>query len=660
MTVTFSVTELDFGRQLVGTTSASRPITVQNLGSAPVTLSAANFTFGHSTYVPGTTQSSVTFTPSAAEVYTRQVGGAPGLTLRGKGAKISIEPALLAFGNQPVGSSETKFFDVTFEAPDATAASLTSLSGAFSIATTTVAPSASSKKIAVTFKPTAAGALGPISVTLTPDAPIAGTATATMAAVSGTGVTTSAEELRQEEGGDYVHTSGSDERYEPGGQYWSPGVTPPTSGKYWEIELDHTASTDPGKKMNSYLRLGSFEANPKLTSPTVRNDASDRNDKRGHDLASMIVGFRDDTRERRGGANSTFDTVAKRQEESAKLHFRGGWRDHSDGNRISTTRGDKIEVIQGNYHMVVLGRFDDRGSGARIETSGGHVAGDTETQTPGAVMEIRYNTELYGGTWRVVQETVKGDSINRYHGDVESYYYGNKQWNEVGAETVGVPIEGSTTIGEGSTIGSGWASQTTGSDARLLKANPDITSKTWAKKIETYVGSATTPVPHIYSLTYAERIESITLAKSVVSTTEAASVLSQTGGASIVSLNTALGDIVSVNTAIVANIQINASLLALTLNAVAAQADFKYGTYFSYGTNKTYVHGNSTTIEGGQEVVSMTQNRLDGITNDINSTNNRISMSNNLVSAAVQSLVEHDYSVGATRAFVFAETLVGV
>lgn len=657
MTVTFNVAELDFGRQLVGTTSTSIPITVQNLGTDPVSFSGGNFTFGHSSYVPGVTQSSVTFTPTAAQVYTQPVGA---LTLRGVGAKLSIAPSLLAFGNQPVGSSETKFFDVTFDAPGAGSATLTSLSGAFSIETTTVSPSASPKKVAVTFKPTAAGTVGPVTVTLTPDAPIAGATTGAVAAVSGTGVVTSDEELRREEAGDFVHTGGADERYAPGGQYWSPNASSPSSGKYWEIELDHTASTDPGKKMNSYLRLGSFEANPKLPDPTTRNDEADRDDRRGHDLASMIVGFRDDTRERHGGANSSFETVAARQEESAKLHFRGGWRDHSDGNRISTTRGDKIEVIQGNYHMLVLGRFDERGNGARMESSGGHVAGDTETQTPGAVMEIRYNTELYGGTWRVVQETVKGDTINRYHGNVESYYYGDKQWNEVGAETVAVPIEGSSVIGEGSTIGSGWASQTSGSDPRILKSNPEITSKTWAKKIESYVGSVTTPVPHIFSLTYAERIESITFAKSIVSATEAASVLSQTGGASIVSLNTALADIVSVNTAIVANIQINASVLALTLNAVAAQLDLKFGTYFSLGTNKTYVHGNSTTIEGGQEVISMTQNRLDGISSEINETNNRITMSNNLVSAAVQSVVEHDYSVGATRAFVFAETLVGV
>src|SRR5690606_32659996 len=51
----------------------------------------------------------------------------------------------------------------------------------------------------------------------------------------------------------------------------------------------------------------------------------------------------------------------ERLAESAKLHARGGWRDHSDGNRITTTYGDKVEVIRGNYKMVILGRQDDPG-----------------------------------------------------------------------------------------------------------------------------------------------------------------------------------------------------------------------------------------------------------------------------------------------------------
>jgi hypothetical protein len=47
---------------------------------------------------------------------------------------------------------------------------------------------------------------------------------------------------------------------------------------------------------------------------------------------------------------------ANRMTETLNLLTKGGWWDHSDGNRVSTTMGDKIEVVQGNYKLVVLGR----------------------------------------------------------------------------------------------------------------------------------------------------------------------------------------------------------------------------------------------------------------------------------------------------------------
>jgi hypothetical protein len=115
--------------------------------------------------------------------------------------------------------------------------------------------------------------------------------------------------------------------------------------------------------MNSYLRLGNASSAAGTTDvPT------------GEDLASYVQGFSDDTRDRGSGANQAppqyFDptfqslftgdpTIGPRRIESAILHTKGGWRDHTDGNRITTTRGDKVEVIQGNYKLVVLGRQDD-------------------------------------------------------------------------------------------------------------------------------------------------------------------------------------------------------------------------------------------------------------------------------------------------------------
>jgi hypothetical protein len=73
--------------------------------------------------------------------------------------------------------------------------------------------------------------------------------------------------------------------------------------------------------------------------------------------------------------------------ESSQLHTKGGWRDHTDGNRITTTRGDKVEVIRGNYKLLVLGRQDQTKpkfagmdlSGGQADTGGGDLSADAST-----------------------------------------------------------------------------------------------------------------------------------------------------------------------------------------------------------------------------------------------------------------------------------------
>ena len=56
------------------------------------------------------------------------------------------------------------------------------------------------------------------------------------------------------------------------------------------------------------------------------------------------------------GDDTQSNTGSNRQKETLALLTKGGWWDHTDGNRVTTTTGDKVEVIQGNYKMVVLGR----------------------------------------------------------------------------------------------------------------------------------------------------------------------------------------------------------------------------------------------------------------------------------------------------------------
>src|SRR5437870_3416495 len=74
---------------------------------------------------------------------------------------------------------------------------------------------------------------------------------------------------------------------------------------------------------------------------------------------------------------------AERKTYSEWLHGRGGWRDHSDGNRITTTYGDKVEVVRGNYRMLVLGRQNDAALASGWDASGNNIQDFSPATMPG-------------------------------------------------------------------------------------------------------------------------------------------------------------------------------------------------------------------------------------------------------------------------------------
>lgn len=241
-----------------------------------------------------------------------------------------------------------------------------------------------------------------------------------------------------------------------------------------------------GADATSYLRLGAIPAG-NVVEP-------------GADLAALVPAegaFIDDDRDR-DGAGGTTDafpdghglTVAQRQAESALLHTKGGWRDHSDGNRITTTKGDKVEVIRGNYKLLVLGRQDVPDNGMMVDYSGG-LAQDNDV-APGAISKIEWVRDAYSGTWKVTEEAEKGDQKTVYHGDVEEYFYGRKKFEQVGSEVA-------------SSLG-----LVAGNEPTSLKENPVITEKTWAKSITSETGSAANRVPTMTETTYATTMTSST------------------------------------------------------------------------------------------------------------------------------------------------------
>jgi hypothetical protein len=220
--------------------------------------------------------------------------------------------------------------------------------------------------------------------------------------------------------------------------------------------------------MASYIRLGT--ANPSaatwpaqeraLVGPTIDNTgddlarlavapdhmtafAGDGRDRNDAGAAQIFSGPRDgpitvvDTETsgfnaplERGLGGSPLDMTGKRAAESSMLLTRGGWRDHTDGNRITTTRGDKVEVIRGNYKLLVLGRTDAVSNGTGVDMSGGCTESDPDdladplrtTMRPQLNVEYKWEQES-DGTWYWTQTTVQGseavatDARGRPHGN---------------------------------------------------------------------------------------------------------------------------------------------------------------------------------------------------------------------------------------------------
>lgn len=274
---------------------------------------------------------------------------------------------------------------------------------------------------------------------------------------------------------------------DPIGTGATPGVT---RGKYILVEVPNWNDSDQSP-MTSYLRLGAVK------DVTIAGMADAPKDT-GEDLAAYVTGFIDDTRVRRTDddyrcsrdGEFTFTPVEDRLAESAILHTKGGWRDHSDGNRITTTRGDKVEVIRGNYKMVVLGRTDREDDATVTDFSGGHGSDSPITFRPGYENHIEW-VKNYDGTWKVTESTVRGDVHSTYHGDTVDFYYGNKKESTTGSTSPGKYHE-----------------------------NPAIVDRTWAVSMESYTGVGL-PVPTIKDATEAGSIESKTTAVSMASTTTA-------------------------------------------------------------------------------------------------------------------------------------------
>jgi hypothetical protein len=186
--VTPSPLTLSFAAQSVGTTSASKAVTLRNTSSASVSITSiaatGNFaiatkTCGSSLAAGATCNVNVTFTPSVNGALTGSLAisdSAPDspqtISLSGTGnLPLTISPATLAFGTVTVGTtSAAKTISLTNNQTSTLSFSLTA-SGNYAISSsgTTCGTTLASKakcNIAITFTPTAAGSInGAVTIT---------------------------------------------------------------------------------------------------------------------------------------------------------------------------------------------------------------------------------------------------------------------------------------------------------------------------------------------------------------------------------------------------------------------------------------------------------------------------------------------------------------
>jgi hypothetical protein len=238
-------------------------------------------------------------------------------------------------------------------------------------------------------------------------------------------------------------------------------------------------------------------------------------------------------------------TDTSRRTVSADLHAKCGWRDHCDGNRITTTYGDKVEVVWGNYKMIVMGRQWDPGQAMGWEASGNNVQDYAGAMMPGASVtvdwiatayvpegplpkkvefvpdptkpNVKEEAEITGGAWLLQNSTENVWQYSRNAGNFKTENWGDLIENYTGSEN---PKRISTTVTDGMQGHPTQHTQATlpeGTTPRpetavpvppvksvgLPRGNPHIIEKTWAIKMESYTGSAAWRIPSIHDETWA-------------------------------------------------------------------------------------------------------------------------------------------------------------
>ena len=329
-----------------------------------------------------------------------------------------------------------------------------------------------------------------------------------------------------------------------------------TGGKYLRIEVPNfngspedpvlrkkyaAAGLDNAEPKTSYLRLGAVptELRNRIVAFIARSDAATAAGQTapkptefmpstGEDLALSVLAFADDNRMRcalgsessKAGSGNAYSSNYRppnsRYQRSSLLHTLGGWREHTDGNRISTTRGDKVEVIGGNSLLSVRCRDTSHNLESGWDVSGGHVSGSTNSRAnrkrPLLIQTTKkkdstedeqdglFWSKRSGGTWRSNEGATKGDSCEYRMGDSHDTLYGHEQISRTGKEAP-----------------TAWHEPEDCLNPDTCECNPKVIDTTFAEQISSHTGSETQRVPQLSDTTHVTSMTTATHAGSMES-----------------------------------------------------------------------------------------------------------------------------------------------
>jgi hypothetical protein len=479
--------------------------------------------------------------------------------------------------------------------------------------------------------------------------------------------------------------------------------TDPTVGRYFKVEVPDYTNSGTNPKI-SYMRVGSPRtdwqnepgadlaalaylvgtAGNKFGDATLAQESAALAalspvypDIAGTDLAdpfvddqrtrgSDTVAGSDDASDRPDRAPGHGLSKAQRREVSARLHSDLGWRDHTDGNRISTTRGDRVDVVYGNYKMVVMGRQSDPADAMAWDVTGNHIQDFGGGTMPGAsvvlewVPDTTYGTGADKGAWLLQNSTERVYQYSRNAGNFRVENWGDLLENYIGSEN---PENFGTTETAGMqghplTRDIGGAPAPIASSVGLPRGNPHIIEKTWASRIDSYTGTDALKVPDIHEETHVERSFSKTNAFSIVENVNSLDIVSSTNAVLIIEstiaplqVSTQVGGIIEIFIGLKLSLELAGTITVAA--PFALEATFGYNGSFHNLKDEMALLENDlkatkNELTTTKNILATTRNRLSGVANSLTKTNNKLSdVQNDLATRVTQ--VNVNYKVLAVQ-----------